>query len=73
MMATIKFLQYIVKKIISCEVALQRLYRKKRYTNNLELNWLPRHYGTFLSNLLSLSQKEGYAGSLSFLGLSTLE
>ncbi len=21
---------------ISCEVALQRLYRKKRYTNNLE-------------------------------------
>ncbi len=26
--------------LISCEVALQRLYRKKRYTNNLELNFV---------------------------------
>ncbi len=24
---------------MSCEVDLQRLYRKKRYKNNLELNW----------------------------------
>ncbi len=25
---------------MSCKAALQRLYRKKRYTNNLELNWM---------------------------------
>ncbi len=28
----------LFRNLISCEVALQRLYRKKRYTNNLELN-----------------------------------
>ncbi len=25
---------------MSCEVALQRLYRKKLFKNNLELNWI---------------------------------
>ncbi len=28
------------KAFIPCKAALQRLYRKKRYTNNLELNWI---------------------------------
>ncbi len=27
------------RNLISCKAALQRLYRKKRYTNKLELNW----------------------------------
>ncbi len=25
---------------VSCKAALQRLYRKSRYTNKLELNWI---------------------------------
>ncbi len=28
------------RNVISCEVALQQLYRKKHYTNNLEFNWI---------------------------------
>ncbi len=32
----ITILEIYFRNFISCEVALQRLYRKKRYTNNLE-------------------------------------
>ncbi len=28
------------RNLISCKAALQRLYRKKRYTNKLELNFI---------------------------------
>ncbi len=33
-------IQIYCRNVISCEVALQRLYREKCYTNNLELNWI---------------------------------
>ncbi len=42
----------INRNLISCEFALQRLYRKKRYTNNLELNW------NSVSNSATLKKKD---------------
>ncbi len=35
-----KYAKIYCRNKISCKAALQRLYRKKRYTNNLELNWI---------------------------------
>ncbi len=35
-----RILKQKLRNLISCKAALQRLYRKKRYTNNLELNWI---------------------------------
>ncbi len=57
--------QWITRTIRSSK----RFIQKERFVH--ERNITTRHYGTFIPNLLS--QKEGYAGSLSFLGLSPLE
>ncbi len=44
------------RNLISCKAALQRLYREKRYTNNLELNIqffldAPVHIWVFINNI----------------------
>ncbi len=35
-----KYAKIYCRNLISCKAALLRLFRKKRYTNNLELNWI---------------------------------
>ncbi len=44
--------------LISCEVALQRLYRKKRYINNLELNMIPLKNTSFNCKKFPIHQNE---------------
>ncbi len=44
--------------LISCEVALQWLYRKKRYINNLELNMIPLKNTNFNCKKFPIHQNE---------------